>query len=420
MKRLLACLALFASPAAAGDWPQILGPNRDGVAVGERLADVLPAAPRPTWTLPVGDGFAGPAVVDGVVYLHHRVGESERAAAVDAAAGRTLWTADAPTLYTGAIVSDAGPRCVPVVAGDRVILYGAEGRLRCLDRGTGAELWSDATHETFGVPQSYFGAGSTPLVEGGLVIVNVGGARREAGVVAFDLATGAVKWTATADQASYSSPIAATIGGERRVVVVARRRCVGLDPATGKVLWSVPFGARGPTVTAANPVLLGETLFLTASYNVGAAAFKLSADDATELWRDDLLSSQYTTPIALDGLLYGVDGRQDGGPASLVCVDPAARQVLWTQKDFGYATLVLADGKLLAQKTDGELVLVRPDKAAYAELGRASLTKGTARALPALSDGRWFLRDETTLSAYDLAPERAAPERAAPEPAAPE
>ena len=404
MLRHAVVFLLLTVPASAGDWPQILGPRRNGVAEGERIADTLPSDLKPLWTKPVGDGFAGPAVVGGAAFLFHRSGDSERAEAIDAATGKTLWTSDSPTGYSGAIVSDAGPRCVPVVAADRVIVFGAEGRLRCLDRRTGREVWSNLTHESFGVMESHFGAGSTPLVEGSFVIVNVGGARKEAGVVAFGLATGDLKWAATIEAASYSSPVAATVGGKRQVIVLARLNAVGLDPATGKMLWSVPFGARGPTVNAANPVLLGDRLFLTASYNVGAACFDLTAGGAKELWRDDLLSSQYTTPIAAGGVLYGIDGRQDAGPASLVCVDPAAKKVVWSEEGFGYATLLLADGKLLAQKTDGTLVLARPDKAVYRELSRTTLTKGTARALPALSDGRYFVRDESMLTCYDLAP----------------
>ncbi|HEX6986630.1 MAG TPA: hypothetical protein VF170_14710, partial [Planctomycetaceae bacterium] len=154
---------------------------------------------------------------------------------------------------------------------------------------------------------------------------------------------------------------------------------------------------------AASPVLLGDRLFLTSSYGVGAVFAKLTADDATELWRDrKLMASQYTTPIEHDGVLFGIDGRQDVGVATLRCLDPAAKKILWEETDFGYATLLKADGKLLVQKTDGTLVLVKPDKTGYRELSRASLVNGTVRALPALSDGLYFIRDEGTLFCYDL------------------
>ena len=397
------CL-LLASPALAGDWPQILGPRRDGIADDERIVDRFPeGGPKPLWTRPVGDGFAGVAVAGGQVALFHRVRAAERVELLDAKTAKLLWKSDGPTGYSGAIVSDAGPRSVPLLTDRYVIVFGAEGPLRCLDRKTGDEVWSNSTRKTFGVPEGYFGAGSSPVVEKDLVLVNVGGARQDAGVVAFDLSSGAVKWKATGEQASYSSPVVATVGGKRPAIVVTRLACVGLDPATGTVLWSFPFGSRGPTVNAANPVLLGDRLFLTASYGVGAALSKVSADGATELWAsDEVLSSQYTTPIEHEGALFGIHGRQDAGVAALRCIDPATQKVFWSEEGFDYATLIKADGKLLIQKTDGTLALARPDKTTYRELAQAKVTKTTARALPAVADGLYFVRDETTLYCYDF------------------
>lgn len=402
---LFLCLALLSSAVAhAGDWPQILGLHRNGVADGERIVDGFPAGgPKPLWTRPVGEGFAGVAVRDGQVALFHRVADSERLELLDGRTGTPAWQSDKPSSYSGGVASDTGPRCVPIVKKDRVIVFGAAGLLRCVGRETGKELWSNPTRETFGAPESYFGAGSSPLIEGDLVLVNVGGARQNAGVVAFDLKTGDVKWKATGEQASYSSPVVATVGGKRQAIFVTRLACIGIDPTTGRVLWSFPFGARGPTVNAANPVLLGDRLFLTASYGVGAVFAKVSAAKAEELWKsDEVLSSQYTTPVEHEGVVYGIDGRQDVGDAALRCIDPAGQKVLWSENGFGYATLIKADGKLLVQKTDGTLVLVRPDKTGYRELAQGSLTQSTARALPALSNGLYFVRDETTLYCYDL------------------
>ncbi|MGC1275763.1 MAG: PQQ-binding-like beta-propeller repeat protein [Planctomycetaceae bacterium] len=405
LRTVLLCSTFAGSPVLAGDWPQILGPHRNGVAEGERIVDKLPAKPKPLWTRSVGDGFAGVAVADGTAYLFHRVGDQEVVEAMNVKTGKVVWKSGSSTSYSGAIASDDGPRCVPVITDDAVIVFGAQGRLRCLDRKTGDERWSNSTHESFEVLEGYFGAGSSPIVEGDALLVNVGASRDEAGLVAFDLKTGEVRWKSTDEQASYSSPVAATIGGKRQIIFVTRYNAAGVEPESGKVLWSFPFGARGATVNGASPVLVGDHLFLTASYGVGAAFAKLGPDAAEELWTSaDLLSSQYTTPIAHDGVVFGIDGRQDVGVATLRCIDPIAKQVLWDEAGFGYATLIKADGKLLVQKTDGTLVLVKPDKTGYRELSRASLASGTTRVLPALSDGLYFIRDETTLYCYDLSP----------------
>ena len=401
--RALGLVLLLACPALAADWPQILGPTRDGLAGEEQIRSTLPSKLTPRWQIPVGEGFAGVAVAGDTAYLFHRENQEERLTALSVKEGLPLWTSAAASHYSGAIVSDAGPRCVPIVVGNRVLTLGAEGLLRCIERTTGQEIWAQPTHTTFEVLEGYFGVGSTPLVEENRVLVNVGAARDNAGIVAFDLATGQMLWKATNDQASYSSPRMFTLGGQRQAVFVTRLNCVAVEPATGKVLWSLPFGARGPTVNAANPLFLGNRLFLTASYGVGDLSAEITATGIKELWRDEnLLASQYATPVPHHGLLYGIAGRQDVGKAVLRCVDPVARKVLWSQEDFGYASLILADGKLLAQQTSGTLTLIEPSGTGYRELGQAQLTSGTARALPALANGLYFVRDEKHLFCYDL------------------
>jgi outer membrane protein assembly factor BamB len=275
--------------------------------------------------------------------------------------------------------------------------------LIAVDVKAGQPLWNRATHQEFGAPSGYFGAGSSPLVDGNRVIVNVG-APKGAGVVAFDVATGKAAWQATNDLASYSAPIRANIDGQPRLLVVTRLNFVGLEPATGKELFRIPFGARGPTVNGASPVLIGREAFLTSSYGVGAKGITLAANEATVAWEDESLSSQYTTPIVHDGTIYGIDGRQDVGAASLKCLDAKTRKTLWTLADIEYATLIAADGKLLVMHTDGQLRLVKLDKSGCRELGVARLLSGTTRALPALSDGRLFVRNESTLAAFSLAP----------------
>ncbi|MEX1096725.1 MAG: PQQ-binding-like beta-propeller repeat protein, partial [Planctomycetales bacterium] len=359
--------------------------------------------PPRVWERKVGSGLAGVAVAGGKAILFHREGDREVVEALDATTGRALWKADFPTSYRASFVDDDGPRCVPVIHEGSVYVFGAQGGLRALELNTGETRWGRETHKEFGAQEGYFGAGSTPIVVAGRLIVNVGGARTGAGMVAFDLKDGQTLWQAVDDQASYSSPVAYVPNGIVHLICITRLNVVSLDPFTGKVRFQFPFGQRGPTVNGANPVVVGGRLFLTASYGVGAVFAQFGSDSAKTLWTsDDILSSQYTTPIALDGMLYGIDGRQDLGVAELRCIDPAKREVKWSRPEFGYATLILADGKLLAMKSDGELVVVRPDPEKYVELARAQLVPGTARALPALAEGLFYVRDEKVLRCLDL------------------
>ncbi len=395
-------IAMLPGVVAAGDWPQILGPQRNGIAPKENLrskweGDSLKAA----WSAPCGSGLAGVAVAEGTVILFHRLGDEETLSAFDAETGKPRWNRGFPSSFQPAIIDDDGPRAVPTIAGGKVFAYGAQGRLICVDLKTGAALWNRETHKEFSAPDGYFGAGSAPLVEGKLVIVNVGGPKG-AGVVAFEVATGKPIWRTSDELASYAAPVAATLGGQRRVLAITRFQFLGLDPATGKEAFRLPFGARGPTVNGASPVLLGESALLTASYGIGAKLVKLSASGAEVTWEDTVLSSQYTTPIIHHGMVYGVDGRQDGGPVSLKCFDPATRKVKWEETLPQYATLIAAEGLLLVMQTDGMLRVVSLDAEKYVEKASLKLMTGTTRPLPALANGRLYIRNERALAGFDL------------------
>lgn len=397
--------------ASAGDWPQILGPARSGVAsADERLADAWPAGgPRRLWRRDVGAGVAGVAVVGDRGFLFHRVGDREVLEAFDAATGETLWSDGHATAFVPQVGGSDGPLCAPVVHEGTVVVFGAQGMLACIDAATGRRLWERTTHRDFTAQEGYFGAGSTPLVSGGRVIVNVGGRKGDAGIVAFDLATGETLWTSTREGASYSAPVAVDVAGVPHVLAVTRLSCLLLDPATGRVRWTFPFGQRGPTVNAATPVLLAADRFLvTAAYGIGSVCATFDADAARPVWQGvESLASQYATPVLVDGRLYAIDGRDDVPPADMVCLDPDTGRVLWREAGFGYGTLLMADGKLLVVKTDGDLLLVRPDPARLDVLARArpfadDPRGGPLRALPALAGGRLYLRNDRTLTALDV------------------
>src|SRR5262245_45944207 len=203
---LLTIAVAVAIPIGAADWPQFLGPERNGVYRGPALADTWPASgPRVVWRKTVGQGFAGPAVAGKQLILFHRVGNEEVVESLDAATGMPQWRFAYPTKYRDQFGFDEGPRAVPVVTGGVIYTFGAEGQLHALDLAKGTKLWSVDTRQEFMVPQGYFGAAGSPLVEDGRVIANIGGAK--AGIVAFDAKNGKVLWTSTNDPASYSSGV---------------------------------------------------------------------------------------------------------------------------------------------------------------------------------------------------------------------
>src|SRR3569623_800377 len=193
--QLLIAIALLTlqGGARAGDWPQILGPARSGQSEGESLNPSWPASgPAVLWRSKLGAGYAGAAVTGDRVVVFHRVGEIERIECLSADAGKSLWKADFPALYRGGIDPDTGPRCVPLIADNRVFAFGAAGDLHAVARDSGKTLWSRSLYADYQGDEGYFGAGSTPVVVAGQLLVNVGGIN--AGIVALDPATGETRW----------------------------------------------------------------------------------------------------------------------------------------------------------------------------------------------------------------------------------
>lgn len=399
----VALLTLGPSTLLGGDWPQILGPNRSGVAIDEKLVETLPNSnPKEVWEARIGSGAAGVVVRDNTAVLFHRLRNEETLTAYDAASGKPKWSREFSTDFQPQVGGEDGPLAAPTLHQDRVYAYGANGSLYCVNMSTGELVWQRKTQQDFQAPAGYFGFGCSPLVEGDRLIVNVGGDKASAGIVAFDLRDGSTLWQSVRDQASYSSPIASTIDNTRHLFCITRLNLISLDPETGKERFRTPFGQRGPTVNAAIPVVLNNQVLLTASYGIGAELITVKKDSAEVVWRDEVLSSQYTTPILHDGAVFGIDGRQDVGDVSLKCFDPVTRKVHWEKPGLRYATLIAADGKLLIMQTNGELRIAALSKSAYRELGAATLLPGITRALPALANGRFYVRNENTLKCVSL------------------
>ena len=386
------------------EWPQFLGPNRNGTYTGEDLAATWPnAGPKVLWQTDVGEGFAGPVVASGKLILFHRVGGEEIVACFDADTGKPVWRSAYPTTYRGQIVPDEGPRATPTVAGGRVYTFGAEGSLRCWNLTDGKELWAVNTQADFRAGQGYFGMACSPLVEGDAVILNVGGADG-AGVVAFDAATGKVLWKATDHEASYASPVAATFGGRRYVLVFTRAGLVALDPKTGAVGFDFPWRARiDASVNAATPLVAGDLIFLSASYDTGAVLLAFDTPAPRKVWSsDESLSNHYATSVYHDGFLYGFHGRQEQGP-SFRCVELKTGKVRWSQDDFGAGVvLLLAGGRLLILTEKGQLIAAPATPDGFKPAGKAQILGFDCRAYPALAGGRLYARDPKKLVCVDL------------------
>lgn len=388
--------------AYAQDWPQFLGEGRDGRYNGPPL-DVSwdGGAPPELWRRDVGAGFAGPVVSGARLVLFHRVDRREVVEALDAATGEVVWRRDYPTTYRDDFGFDEGPRSVPVIADGRVFTFGAQGMLQALDVATGALLWRVDTQSTFRFRKGYFGAAGSPLVLDGRVIANVGGP--DAGIVAFDATTGDQLWVATDDDASYSSGTSAAFDGVPHAVFFTRNLVVGLDPSTGDVLFREPWRARlRASVNAATPIIVDDTLFVSAEYGPGAGVFRVVGRSLEEVWRsNDVLSNHYATSVHRDGILYGFHGRQEYGP-SFRAVELLTGEVRWSADGFGAGTVLLAEDRLVIMRESGELLIAEATPDGLRELASGDVISPVVRAYPALAHGLLYVRNGRTLICLDL------------------
>jgi outer membrane protein assembly factor BamB len=401
LKPVMLALVLGAQ-AITADWPQVLGPGRNGVYGGPPLNERWGASgPRVVWRRPIGQGLSGPVVVQNRLILFHRDKDREIVEAIDAAGGKTLWQYAYPTSYRDDFGFDEGPRAVPVVANGVVYTFGAEGQLHAVDLASGKKIWSVDTQRQFNVPKGFFGAAGSPLVEDGRVLANIGGTK--AGIVAFEAKTGTVLWTATDDAASYSSGIGATIAGRRYAVFLTRNGLVGLDPAAGQVRFQRPWRARqAASVNAATPVISGDSIFLSAEYGPGAGVLRVNGSTLTDVWAsNDVLSNHYATSVYAGGILYGFHGRQEQGQ-SFRAVDFQTGKVRWSQDRFGAGSVTLAGNRLLIVRENGELILAAASPDGFTPVARAQILPPTVRAYPAIAAGLVYIRNDDTLVCLDL------------------
>jgi outer membrane protein assembly factor BamB len=241
----------------------------------------------------------------------------------------------------------------------------------------------------------------SPAVENGLIYINVGA--KAAGCAAFRSTDGTVAWKATSDGASYASPVVADVAGKRAALFLARSGLHALDAKSGASLFFHPFRARiDASVNAATPILAEGGAFVSASYNTGAQWLNLADGKPRVRWKAaDALACHYNTAVYHDGFLYGIDGRQEAG-ARLQCVDAKTGAVRWTKEGFGCASLIYADGKLLALRENGVLTMFEANPTEFRPQGEAKILTGTVRAHPALAGGRLYARDDMTLVSVKL------------------
>ncbi len=435
------------------DWHSFLGPTGDGKSpekgILTKWRNLSPETPglKLVWSRPLGIGYDPPTISRGRLFQFDRFGDKARLYALNSETGELLWKYEYDTDYEDLYGYNNGPRCSPIVDGNRVYTYGVEGRLTCVSADKGQEIWQVNTFKDFGVIQNFFGVGSAPVVEGDLLLVMVGGSPPESqrvapgqldrvegngsGIVAFDKRTGKVRYKITDELASYASMKTATIGGRRWGFAFCRGGLVGFEPATGKVDFHYPWrDASLESVNASVPVVHDKQVFISETYGIGSSLLEVAPGTHKVLWKDDenkrakAMQTHWNTPVYHAGYLYGCSGRHMSN-ADLRCIDWKTGKVQWKVPDLTRTSLTYIDGHFLCLAEDGMLTLFKADPEAYLEVASLALIPKPAGprrigegstaaevdrdpfwAAPIVSHGLLYVRGGGKLFCYELIPQK--------------
>ena len=411
---LLFTFNFFFSFAPAADWPQWRGPERTGhVPAGVAVPATLPAEAKIQWRRAIGGGYASPVVAGGKLFYLDSQQSDEMVHAVDAADGRELWCFKLDACFSDNFVT--GPRCTPVVDGNRVYAQSCRGELQCLNAENGTPIWHKNFTTDFGAifigekgaatGASRHGNAGSPVIDGENIIAGVG-SPKGACLVSMKKATGEVVWKSQNDQTAYGPPVLATIRGLKQAVAFTVEGLIGVDVADGKLLWrSAPMKtAFGRHITT--PVIVDD-MVLVASHTLGLIGTRIVKDTgglkAETAWTERPLAINFSSPVAAGQYLYGL------GPAkNIFCADVKTGKPAWQKAglimsppDKAHAAFLVMGKNILLLNDSGLLILFAADEKAYKEIGRVQVC-GQTWCNPAYADGKLFLRDAKELLCVDL------------------
>ncbi|MDB6123527.1 MAG: Pyrrolo-quinoline quinone [Pedosphaera sp.] len=413
--RIVVVLFLLQS-ANAADWPQWRGPDRTGHAPSDAAVPAtLPVEPKFLWKVKVGDGVASPVVAGGKVFYFDAQAGQETLHALDAKTSKELWQFQVAPVFKD-LQSAPGPRCTPLVDGDRVYVQSCQGELKCLNAASGKVIWKTSFTKDFGVTfigeignaagAVRHGYTASPVIDGTTLFATVGNTNG-ASIVAFEKQTGRALWKSQNDEVAYSAPIVTTIVGIKQLVVFTVEGVIGLDLKDGKLLWRVPFKTTfGRHVTT--PVIF-EDMVVVASHEAGLIGIKVSNAtgglQATQAWCNKEAAINFSSPVAVDQYLYGL-----GPTRNFICVDIKTGKPMWSKDSYimtdgasAYASFLVLGNNILSLTDGGQLVFFAADPKAFKEISNVQVC-GKTWCNPAYADGKLYLRDGRSLLCFQLLP----------------
>jgi outer membrane protein assembly factor BamB len=377
-----------------GDWPRFHGPNSNSLSPETGInKNWQSKPPRMLWKVAMTDqGFAGPSVAGGRVYIMDHQGANDIVRCLDFATGTEKWHYAYPDTDQP---NNGFARATPTVDGDRVYTISRLGMLHCFNT-SGEVIWKRDIIAEFRGKRPQWDMAQSPVVDGNKLIVVPGG--DNAAVAALDKNTGRTLWQGGGSETGgYSTPVIATIGGVRQYVIFMAKSVIGVAAEDGKLLWSYPW-QTSYDVNAATPLVIGSNVFITSGYGHGCAMIQVQGGSARALWENKEIQAHFSSPLFWNGHIYGT-----GDPGVLVCLNAENGQALWRQTGFEKGGIIAADGTIIGMNgANGDLIMARLSPSGYQELGRVTPLGGQSWTAPILASGKLLVRNTSALACLDL------------------
>ena len=377
-KQLLALSALIIGVAQAGDSPQFRGPDRNGIYTDAATEPVFArGGPEKAWEANIGKGFSSITVADGRVYSMGNDGRADTIYCFELATGKSIWT---HTYDCGNAGGYPGPRSTPTVYEGKVYTFSREAHAICLDAKSGDVLWERQLSTGNQSPQ--WGYSGAPLIIDDMVIYNAGTAG-----VALKRDSGQEAWHSPKGRSGYASPYRCTLDGQDTVLIFSADGLKAVAPDSGRKLWDVQW-KTSYDVNAADPVVVGNRVFISSNYNRGCALFEVKANRPTKIYENKNMRNHFSTSVYVDGMLFGND------EGSLVCLDFATGEQKWSRKGLGRGgSLILVNGKLMVLYDKGQLETIEPSGDGHKPLARGQILGDQCWTVPTVSDGYLLARN---------------------------
>ncbi|MDD5261302.1 MAG: PQQ-binding-like beta-propeller repeat protein [Methylacidiphilales bacterium] len=387
-------IAWGVASAHAGDWPQFRGPKQDGVSTETGInKNWAEKPPQVVWTCELSDdGFGGPCVAQGKVYIVDHQGTDDIVRALDAETGKEIWRFACPgpsqsrNGFTGA---------TPTVDHGNVIVIGRKGIVHALKADTGKMIWERDIMADFKGRFPEWDMNISPVVDDGRLIVVPGGA--DASVVALNEQTGETIWRGAGSEPGYATPLVVELDGQKQYVTFTAEGLAGWKPETGQRLWSVPW-ITPHKQNAATPIVMGNRIFISSAWGAGCALVEVKANNPKVLWSNKTMLARFNSPVFWKGFIYGVSE-----PGNLKCIDAATGELQWEKAGFEFGPVMVVDGALIAVNgKSGAVILIEAKSGNYRELGRIQPLAGSVWTAPIVANGKLLVRNKKTLACLNI------------------